>query len=145
MTMSVCRIFLACLLSITASQVLAEQQDTSRYSIVEANGGAIRLDRKSGAISNCQKTDNDVVCTMADDDRDTLTAANNALEQRVEALERRVEELEATNSPPSNNRSNEGQQEETVSKTEPGTGMVEAFLRRFAGLVKKLRSSSATD
>lgn len=58
-----------------------------RYEMRETDGGYMRLDRRTGTVSVCRRTNGGWTCTLAPDER-------KALESEIARLQARVAELE---------------------------------------------------
>lgn len=92
-----------------------------RYQIKPTDEGYTRIDQETGAISTCTQTGDQLVCQMAVDERDALLDTIDSLEARVAELERNGGSGLPTN--------------EEIDRT---LGVMERFMRGFAGIVRDL-------
>jgi hypothetical protein len=107
-----------------AAPALAEDTDVARFALEKTDGGFVRLDRKTGALTLCQESDGTLTCRMAADER--------AATRKTSRLERRVARWSgaAATAP--------------LAKGEPlpsdgsraSIGIMERFMRSFFGLVE---------
>ncbi len=76
------------LLATTASaQLVTEPHDEDQYHVVEIEDGLVRIDRRTGEITECQNSANGWVCRLSADDRLAYEAEINRLDAEVERLE----------------------------------------------------------
>src|SRR3954468_21040514 len=62
------------------------QKTSGRYAIVPLDGGIVRLDTQTGALTECRRLNEALNCALADDDR-------VALQEQVDRLSRENAEL----------------------------------------------------
>lgn len=92
-----------------------------RYQIVPTDEGYTRIDQETGHVSTCTQTGDQLVCRMAADERDALL-------DTIDGLEARVAELEST----------DGSGLPTNEEIDRTLGVMERFMRGFAGIVRDL-------
>lgn len=74
----------------TATASLGAEESPGRYSMSPADGGVVRLDRETGAMSFCSNKDGAWGCTP-------MAGAGDGLRAEVERLEKEIGELRAEN------------------------------------------------
>lgn len=113
-----------------AAPALAEDTDVARFALEKTDGGFVRLDRKTGALTLCQESDGTLTCRMAADERAAYEEDLARLEKRVEALEKSV----ATGRPLA-----KGEPLPSDEEVERSIGIMERFMRSFFGLVEEFK------
>lgn len=115
--------------------VPALAQGTERFQLERTENGYVRLNTETGAVSSCTEENGQLVCRMAADERAAMERETDDLTSRLDALEKRVAALEARGalSLPT-----EGDVERTL-------GLMERFLRGFAGIARNLGRDSPSD
>lgn len=108
----------------------ARADDADRYQLQKTPEGYIRLDTRTGEMSKCQDTGDQIFCRRAKEETTTSNDAIDRLNAKVEALESRVEALERA---PSARLESNLPSEEEFNKT---MGYMERFFRSFMGIVK---------
>jgi hypothetical protein len=109
--------------------VLAQDREETRFRLEKTeNGGFVRLDTQTGAMTLCRDEGGNLTCRMAADER-------AAYERELELLERRISALEekAGASPSPNRIPGEAEIEQTLS-------IMERFMRRFMEIVQEFTS-----
>ena len=103
---------------------MATAQD-GRYVMQRAENGFVRLDTQTGQVSFCRQQDEQFVCRMSADDRQTLEAEIDELEDRIAELEAMVSNGGApmTDGLPT---------EDEIDRT---MGIMEDMMRRFLGVI----------
>ncbi|WP_019172965.1 hypothetical protein [Pseudaminobacter salicylatoxidans] len=101
-----------------------------RYRLEKKDGGYVRMDTQTGAMSLCEERSGQLVCKLAADERDAyqsqieqLQGSLKTLEDRVTALEKGRIAVPAPGLP-------------SEEEFEKGMGYMERFFRRFMGIVK---------
>lgn len=113
-----------------AAPAVAEDTDVARFALEKTDGGFVRLDRKTGALTLCQEKDGTLTCRMAADERAAYEEDLGRLEKRVEALERSL----ATGRPLT-----KGEPLPSDEEVERSIGIMERFMRSFFGLVQEFK------
>jgi|GEM_PF-994112 len=145
-------IIFACLTPLNGA--LAEEID-SRYTMIESKNGIIRLDKKTGSMSNCKKSTSGWACRPIKETKDAdkqteqvvkpnnndelfseLQKANEALEKENQILKQKIANLEL------------GIIEEPTKKklklptdeeVDEAITYMEKMIRKFGGAMKRLR------
>ncbi len=113
-----------------AAPALAEDTDVARFALEKTDGGFVRLDRKTGALTLCQEKDGTLTCRMAADERAAYEEDLARLEKRVEALEKSL----STGRPLAN-----AEPLPSDEEVERSIGIMERFMRSFFGLVEEFK------
>lgn len=113
-----------------AAPALAEDTDVARFALEKTDGGFVRLDRKTGALTLCQESDGTLTCRMTADERAAYEEDLARLEKRVEALEKSL----ATGRPLT-----KGEPLPSDEEVERSIGIMERFMRSFFGLVEEFK------
>jgi hypothetical protein len=114
---------------------LAHSEEADRYRIEKTDKGYVRMDTRTGEVSNCEETAGQLVCRIAADERLALQEEIERLQVRLDALDARVAKLEAQPSIP----------EALVPSDEEidkGLDAMEKFFKRFMGIVKDLEKQN---
>jgi len=91
---------LAVLMAAALSACVAAAADTTgRYVLKDVEGGFIRLDTQTGAVSHCRPRDGQWMCESLADDREVLQKEIADLERENNDLRKRVAELEGADKP----------------------------------------------
>ncbi len=90
---------LALLAALCALSLSASAQDAGRYVLKDVEGGFIRLDSQTGAVSHCRPSGSQWVCESLADDREVLQKEIAELERENADLKKRVAELEGGKRP----------------------------------------------
>ena len=116
-------------LSLPITAAVAQEANPDRYSLERSEGGFVRLDRQTGAVTLCTEADGTLTCRMAADERAAYDADLARLEKRVEALENQI----AGATP--------GKSSDMPSDAEidRSIGIMERFMRAFFNLVQKFQ------
>jgi hypothetical protein len=130
-------LFVAAMVGFGAASPIAEEASPGRYAIEPSeDGGFIRLDTETGAVSHCGKRDGIWYCEGLAEDRsaiDALAAEGRALRAKVEALSARLDAV-VTDAP-------------GVVALPPGgdndiaeaEGFAEILMRRFFEMVREMK------
>jgi hypothetical protein len=122
----------ASLLLIAALYGPAAAQDAAtagRYTLVPVEGGALRLDSQTGAVSICSGDAGDISCRpLQEDASDAVPAASPDIEARISALEARIADLEA--------RTVLLPDEESIDRA---MTLADRVMRHFFGMVRELK------
>jgi hypothetical protein len=113
--LAVAAVFLAC---------GAAQAQTERFQIERTDGGVVRLDKQTGAMTLCREESGNLVCHMAPDERAAYDDELDRLAKRVTALEERID------SAPRKMLPSEDEVEQSLS-------IMERVLRRFMGIINE--------
>lgn len=66
---------------------LDEMSEDSRYQLKQKDDVFVRLDKKTGTMSVCRLSGDNLVCRMAADDREALVEELDGLQERIARLE----------------------------------------------------------
>jgi hypothetical protein len=112
----------------------AGAQDGERFVMQKTEDGYLRLDTNTGRMARCVERGDQLVCTMAVEEREAYDDALDGLQRRVETLEARVAVLESGNeSLPSD------------EEFERSLGYMEQFFRRFMGIIDEFDDRERRD
>ena len=120
----------------------------SRYSMIESENGIIRLDKKTGSMSNCKKLAGGWTCIPIKELSETdtkientelfaeLQKANEALEKENQRLKQKIADLEfGLNEKPTDKKFKLPSDEEV----DEAITYMEKMIRKFGGAMKRLR------
>jgi cell division protein FtsB len=111
-------------------------QDTERYQIERTEDGYVRLDTTTGKMTLCRERAEQLVCTVAAEERAAYDRDIDALQDRVDTLEDRISALEDGRS--AADLPDDQEFERTM-------GYMEKFMRRFMGIAKDLERDFGTE
>ena len=111
-------------------QPLPDIQDGERFALQPVEGGVLRVDRRTGAVSSCRPRNGGWVCTLAADER-------QALETEIARLQARVAELEGGD--PQAKRNQPALRLPTGKELQDALDSVGTLLRRFLEALQALR------
>lgn len=122
------RFLLAGLLTLAPFAGFADDAPAGRYQLQPVEGGVVRLDTATGAMTLCKTEAGKLACAPAADTPAGTPAASDiaALKARVDALERQM----ATGS--------KGADLPTDAEVDRSLSIMEKFMRRFMGIAKDL-------
>lgn len=106
-----------------------------RYRLEKTDGGYVRMDTETGAMSICQETAGQLVCRAAADERQAYDDDMARLHDTIAALEKRVTALE--------NRAIPEVLLPTQEDFDKSLSYMEQFFRRFMGIVKDMEDDDA--
>lgn len=134
------------------AQVITEPLADDQYHVVQIADGVLRIDRQSGEITECRDDGNGWICRLSADDRQAYEAEINRLDLEISRLEGQVSRLQGTL---------DAQREADRSDTDPAVrerldlptddeldavmDTAEEAMRRFFGIVQRLRDDMETD
>lgn len=134
------------------SNIASAEEIPSRYSMIESNNGIIRLDKKTGSMSNCKKLAGDWTCIPIKELSETnskienaelfakLQKANKALEQENQHLKQKIADLEfGLNEKPTDKKFKLPSDEEV----DEAITYMEKMIRKFGGAMKRLREKNS--
>jgi hypothetical protein len=116
-----------------------------RYAMVPVEGGFLRLDTGTGAVSRCTGKLGRLTCRILPDERLAYEAEIGRLEDRIDELEGRVaglEENRTVGTPDAPVDDGAPPSEEDIDKV---MTLAERVMRRFFGFVKELKRDLETD
>ena len=124
----------ALVLAATASFARAEAPappapESERFSITPADGGFVRLNKETGAVSYCSVKDGVTVCRLGAEERSALESEIERLRKENAALKARAE-----GAPPPSARPNGGPSEEEFERA---LSFTERFLRRIMRIFRE--------
>ena len=77
------------------------QETGPRFQIERDGKGFVRLDKKSGATSFCRQINDDLVCRLAIEERDTFYNEITDLQDKLATLRSKLDALDSDDTPPS--------------------------------------------
>lgn len=129
----------AAVFALTGLAQAAESDASGRYTLSPTEGGFVRMDTTTGAVSTCTGTLETLVCRSVADDRQALQSEIDRLSSENEALR---EELA--------NNKGAGATDGTAGITVPSDedvdkamGFLEKMVKRFKALIKELQEEPA--
>lgn len=109
--------------------LLAEEAAAGRFQLQPTEGGVVRLDTRTGAMTLCRNSNGELICRMAADERAAYEEELDRIEKRVAALEGRpAAATGSTTAAPSD------------AEIDRSITIMERFMRSFMGLVDEFRS-----
>lgn len=130
-------IILAVMLTALSAGLL-QAQEPERYRLEKTEGGYVRMDTQTGAMSICKERGDQLVCRLAADARSAYDDSLQALQTKVEALENRVTALE-------NGKVGKSAGLPTDEEVDRTLGIMERFFRRFMGVMKDFENEMRND
>lgn len=118
----------AAALLIPLGAVAQEATSPGRFHLERMEGGVVRLDTQTGAMSLCHEKEGNLVCRMAADERAAFERELELLTMRVEALEKAAAAAPADAKP-------RFPTDEEIDRT---MSVMERMMQRFMGIVKNL-------
>jgi hypothetical protein len=122
----VCAILLAVGLALPAFAQALPESEPGRFTMTPVEGGALRLDTRTGRVSHCKNGSAGWTCTSVADER-------AAYEEEIARLQARLAKVEAelaarsTFTPPSD------------ANLDRAVGFMEKFFRRFMTMIENLK------
>ena len=131
---------LAAALLLPAGPVLAEgdrpaPSESDNFVLAPADGPQLKIDRRDGRVSVCDREGGDWRCRLVPDDREAYEGEIDRLEKRIDDLERKVAELEK-------DRNWIGPDDE--KKLDQFFDFTDKAFRRFFGMVQDLKQDLET-
>ncbi|MBS9719279.1 hypothetical protein JYU29_01095 [Tianweitania sp. BSSL-BM11] len=114
----------------------AHAQETERFQMQKTDGGYIRMNTQTGAMSICEERDAQLICRTAVDETAVKTEPAVSLQARIDRLEARVATLEREQ------RSTDAVADEEFDK---GLDRMERFFRGFMGIVREFDTGSKVE
>lgn len=119
-----------------------------RYQLERSDDGFIRLDTRTGAVSNCRQARGDLVCQSSPDDRRALEAEIERLAEENAELRQRLAGGQTDNAMPEVRRDEDGRPsvELKLPNQEDVDRIVDFFggvMQRFLEMVQNLRNDFA--
>lgn len=108
--------------SVVLAAGAAEAQQ--RFQMERSEGGIIRLDTETGAITTCRDQSGELTCRMAPDERAAYETELDLLEKRVTALEERLSQTPPDRLP-------------SDAEVDRSLSIMERFMRTFMGIVRE--------
>lgn len=106
------------------SFAFAQSATDPRFQLERTEGGLVRLDRQTGAMSLCQEDGGTLSCRMAADERAAYEQELDLLEKRVTALEQSLKTAPSSGLP-------------GEAEIEQGLSIMERFMRRFMDIIQE--------
>ncbi len=143
----VCLCAALCAVGTAQAQLISDPMDTDQYHVVERSTGVLRIDRRTGDISECERSTNGWVCRLTADDRAAYEAEINRLDAQVERLENELELAEQALEDAEDSRPLLRDQDEVRQRLDLPTdeeidavmNSAEQMMRRFMDMVEDLR------
>ncbi|SFA98459.1 hypothetical protein SAMN03159496_01341 [Rhizobium sp. NFR07] len=108
--------------SVVLAAGAAEAQQ--RFQMERSEGGIIRLDTETGAITTCRDQSGELTCRMAPDERAAYETELDLLEKRVSVLEERLSQTPPDRLP-------------SDAEVDRSLSIMERFMRTFMGIVRE--------
>jgi hypothetical protein len=121
-----------------ANPLAAAEEKSGRYSMTPAEGGALKLDTVTGAVSFCTRADGDWSCKPTKDGEQILRREIDGLKSEVDVLKdqlTKMEEIAGIGDPAKTDRPRAPGQTSNL----PSDKDVDAAFDYFERMVKKLR------
>jgi hypothetical protein len=131
------------------------EENSSRYTMIESKNGIIRLDKKTGAMSNCKKSTNGWSCRqiketsgadkLANQDNNDqffseLQKANEELEKENQILKQKIANLELGIK---NDPTDKKLKLPTDEEVDEAITYMEKMIRKFGGAMKRLQEKNS--
>lgn len=129
----------AAVVALTGSAGAAESDASGRYTLAPTEGGFVRMDTTTGAVSTCTGTMETLVCRSVADDRQALQSEIDRLSAENEALR---EEL-ANNKEAGRTDGTGGITVPSDEDVDKAMGFLEKMVKRFKALIKELQEEPA--
>jgi len=133
------------LLTIALSGSASAQDDISiladdangRYSLVPTDGGGVKLDTRTGAITECRRKDDSLSCALAPDERQRL-------QNEIDRLARENSQLRAKldSAPPTGGIAKPAPALPSDEEVDKALSLMERFLRRFKDIMREGNEST---
>jgi hypothetical protein len=104
----------------------------NRFRLEKTEGGFVRLDQQTGAITFCREQNGELTCRMAADERAAYERELDVLAKRVDALEARTVKGTQMQGLPSD------------AEVEQSLSIIERFMRRFMGIAREFQGQDHT-
>ncbi len=137
----------AVLLLSPAMPMVAMAEETSRYTMIETDDGIIRLDKQTGAMSNCKKSFESWACEpmreMTQEQKNSSPADENeqiaALKLENLKLKQRLADLEQLKQSPDDLEHDKKFKLPSDEEVDEAITYMEKMIRKFGGAMKRLR------
>jgi hypothetical protein len=125
--------------AMAAAPATGQDQD-GRYAIAPIPDGFLRLDSRTGQVSECRREAEGYRCRMVADERNALQAEIDRLERDNAALRERLARSGGAPQPP-NRETGPGATSRSPSEAEVdrALGVMERFVRRFMSILREER------
>ncbi len=130
----------AVLLAVTATAATA-QETPGRFAMKEIEGGILRMDTKTGRISQCKKKDGDWACESIADDSAGLEDRISELKRENDALRAMLADAEKAQLAAQDKARKKAEQLPTDEELDRVMAFIEKFMRRFFDFAKSMRDS----
>lgn len=122
------RFLLAGLITLAPFAALADDAPAGRYQLQPVEGGVVRLDTATGALTLCKSEAGGLACAASENTAAAAPAASDLdkLKARVDALERQLAARDKAADLPSD------------AEVDRSLSIMEKFMRRFMGLAREL-------
>lgn len=137
----------AALLLSPAMHITAMAEETSRYTMIETDEGIIRLDKQTGAMSNCKKSFERWACEpmreMTEEQKSASPADENeqiaALKLENLKLKQQLADLEQLKQSPDDLERDKKFNLPSDEEVDEAITYMEKMIRKFGGAMKRLR------
>ena len=116
---------------------LAAQDDNGRYSMTPTPDGFLKLDSRTGAVSECRRGVEGYQCRLVADERSALQAEIDRLERDNAELKDRVAGTGASPAPGSGTPPEGRSTSPSEDEVDRALGVMEKFLRRFMTILRE--------
>jgi len=117
--------------------------EPGRYSLKAIEGGFLRLDTKTGAVSTCAKQDNNIICRAAADDRAALQSEIDRLQTANDELRAKLAKLNKQGATKKNAKpKSELPDDEEIDRI---MGFFEKLMKRFFKFAQSMRETLDND
>ncbi len=143
--------FLSSFIILTPTSNAFADETASRFTMIESKNGIIRLDKKTGAMSNCKKSASGWSCRPIKETTESnsqtsdgeneklfseLQKANEALEKENQILKQKIANLELGLN---DNKTEKKLKLPTDEEVDEAITYMEKMIRKFGGAMKRLR------
>jgi hypothetical protein len=129
------------LTAVLAAAPLAAEEQNGRYTMAPTTDGFLRLDSRTGEVSECRREADAYRCRLVADERSALQAEIDRLEQENAALKERLARAGGPMEPPGSG-AKPGAPTRSPSEVEVdrALGVMERFVRRFMSILRDERA-----
>lgn len=119
------------------------EDGSGRYALKAIEGGFLRLDTKTGAVSTCRKEDSNIVCRAAADDRAVLQSEIDRLQTANDELRAKLAKLNKADPAKKNAKpKSELPDDEEIDRI---MGFFEKLVKRFFNFAQSVRETFEHD
>jgi|SRR5215207_814770 len=107
-------------------------QETGRYTLAPLEGGIVKLDTRTGALTECRRKGDALSCTLVPDERQPL-------QDEIDRLSRENADLRAqlgSKAPPAGNTATPAPSLPSDAEIDRALSLMERFMRRFKDILR---------